>query len=169
MRCLKGSMRFRSRFLFLSKQALLDPIKTANIHSIQSKAGISNYTQSVFLLDWKWECEMENSVKYSHRMWAGSSRCLSREDSSLVRKGNDFQTIQRYLQHSKNQIKIEKGLRLELQFLQSWNSKLDTVGISTGLRVRMRNSVKCIHKLCAGPPRCLSWKDGKQINQRYQS
>ncbi len=31
MRWLKGSMRFRSRFLFLSKQALLDPVKTADI------------------------------------------------------------------------------------------------------------------------------------------
>jgi len=60
-----------------------------------------------------------------------------------VRKGNDFQTIQRYLQHSKNQINIEKGLRVELQFLQSWNSKLDAVGISTGLRVRMRNRERC--------------------------
>ena len=42
MRWLKGSMRLRSRFLFLSKQALLDPVKTADIHLIQSKAGIPN-------------------------------------------------------------------------------------------------------------------------------
>ena len=65
------------------------------------------------------------------------------EDGSLVRKWNDFQAIQRYLQHLKNQIDIEKGLRVKLQFLQSWNSKLDTVGIPTGLRVRMRNRELC--------------------------
>jgi hypothetical protein len=145
MRWSKGSMRFRSRFLFLSKQALRDHVKTADIHSIQSKAGIPNYTQSVFLIDWEWECEIENDVKYLHRMWAGSPRCLSCEDGSLVRKGNDFKTIQtwRYLQHSRNQIDIEKGMRVKLQFLQSWNSKLDTIGISTGFRVRMRNRERC--------------------------
>ncbi len=31
-------MRFRSRFLFLSRHALLEPVKTADIHSIQSKS-----------------------------------------------------------------------------------------------------------------------------------
>jgi hypothetical protein len=90
MRWLKGSLCFRLRFLLLSKQALLDPVnnpvKTADIHSIQSKDGIP-------------------------------PRCLSGEDCSLVRKGYDFQTVQRYLQHSKNQIDIEKGIKSDITIL----------------------------------------------------
>ncbi len=55
---------------------------------------------------------------------------MNGEDGSLVRKWNDFQTVQRYLQHSKNQIDIEKGIeseitistKLELQVRHRWYS-----------------------------------------------
>ncbi len=72
----------------------------------QSKAKLEfqiRHSWYPYWMDWEWECEIENDVKWSHRMWTGSPRCLSCEDGSLVRKGNDFQTVQIYLQHSKNQ------------------------------------------------------------------
>ena len=60
-------------------------------------------TQLVFQLNWEWWCKIANDVKCSHRMWAGSSRCLSGEDGLFVRRGSILQTNQRNLQHSKNQ------------------------------------------------------------------
>ncbi len=59
---------------------------------------------------------------------------------------------------------LKKGLRVKLQFRQSWNSVLDTVGIPTGLRVRMRNRERCVncwHRMWAGSPKCLSCEDGR--------
>ncbi len=66
---------------------------------------------------------------------------MSGEDGSLVRKGYDFQ---RYLQHSKNQIDIEKGIeseitiltKLEFQIIHSWYSNW-IESTSKGVKKRM--------------------------------
>ncbi len=126
-------------------------------------------------------------------MCAALPRCLSSEDGCWCGKGMTFKRIKDICSIRKIKSILKKGLRVKLQFWQSWNSNLDTVGIPAHWEwgCVLENAVKCSHRMWAASPRCLGGEDDcwwgkgttfrrikdicsirrirKQIDQRYRS